>query len=1244
MGGAWTALGPAPITGEDNLCTSPPNFSICATYGKASGRITSLAANPTNPAIVFAGSAGGGVWRSTDSGGTWTPLTDNQPSLAIGALALDSTGQIIFAGTGEDNIGDSQAGQGILKSTDGGGTWTVLGQTIFAGARIGGMAVDRTNANHVFAATDLGLYVSNDGGSTWISMVNRNGPCPSSSYNCQLSSFLGRPAPSGAAMDIIQAPNNPAVYWLSVSDFCDTEGGDILQSNDGGATFHNVRPPSLTTGSSRLGLGVGADAAYVAAADCNGNLNQIDRATAAGWTRIPISAPGLTNYFGGGSPLGQGEYDNVVAVDPTNSNQAVFGGVTALATKDGGASFIDIARSYTHGYVHPDFHAIAFTGASSFYAGNDGGVYRTTDLGGSGSANDWTNLNTTLNTIQFYHGSALDTTHLLGGAQDNGTSANFTGSASQSWPEYLDGDGTFTAIDPTPGSQTIYAAYDRLGIERGSSTTPYTSFQEAMPCRLSSNNTDPACGDPVAFVAPFLLDPSNPQRLIGGTYRVWYSPSGGVPAGPTGWTAISGDLTTGTRINPRGDVLQALAMGPAGMAGPVMTGSRYGVVSRSANSNAVPGLADWVPVTGNLPPFPGFSSPPGAPTFVGGSTGWISGIAINPSNPKEAWVTIGGLNVGHVWHTIDAGQGAATAWSDISGGVPNVLVNAIAVDPATGIVYVGTDYGALVCTTCAGSSPVPNWSPLGSGLPNVRVNALTITHDGANVIAWTHGRGAWAIPVLPAPLLVVPSSLTFAGAPAPAPQTLTITNRGAANLNWSLTANTNSGGNWLSASPLQGITAAGASTPVTVSVATAGLAGGWYTGLISVTTSGGSAAVAVTLAIPVFPGQYQPLPPARILDTRTGTGGYATPVGAGQVIAVQVAGVGSVPKMTDPNPPSAAVLNVTVTGATAPSYLTVYPTGVNRPLASNLNFVAGQTVPNLVVVALGPDGKVAVFNGAGNVHVIFDVAGWVSTQGKTPSPATAGLYRPLVPARLLDTRTGFGGSPTMTAGQTINLQVTGKGSMPATGVTAVVLNVTATGPTAAGYLTVFPAGGTSPLASNLNFVPGQTVPNRVMVKVGTGGQVSLFNGPGTTDVVVDVGGWFTDGSDATATGGQFTGLTPARVLDTRNGTGGFSTPVGPGGTIQLLVAGQGGVPVMTALVRPTAVVLNLTVTDTTSAGYLTLYPSDSTTRPLASDLNWTAGLTVPNLVVVKLGADGKVAIFNGAGSTHVIADVVGWYN
>jgi hypothetical protein len=406
-------------------------------------------------------------------------------------------------------------------------------------------------------------------------------------------------------------------------------------------------------------------------------------------------------------------------------------------------------------------------------------------------------------------------------------------------------------------------------------------------------------------------------------------------------------------------------------------------------------------------------------------------------------------------------------------------------------------------------------------------------------------------------------------------------------------------------------------------------------------TSAPSAADQFTF-ISVFPGQYTPLPPFRILDTRSGIGGFPT-VGAGKSIDVQVAGVAGsgVPVMTSATPPSAVILNVTVTNPTASGYLTLYPTGVPRPLASNLNFVRGQTVPNLVEVALGSGGKVTAYNSAGSTDVIFDVAGWVSTQGTVTG--TAGLYRPLVPGRLMDTRSSVGGSPTLAAGQTVNLQVTGQQNVPVTGVSAVVLNVTATNTTAAGYLTVFPAGAGRPVASNLNFVAGQTVPNRVVVKVGNMGQVSLFNFSGAADVIVDVGGWFTDGSDTTATGGQFTGLTPARILDSRFGQG-TTSAVGANGLIMVQVAGLGSVPPMTATVPPKAVVLNVTVTNTTAASFLTVYPSDAASRPTASDLNWTGGLTVPNLVVVKLGADGKIAIYNLAGSTDVIADVVGWYN
>jgi hypothetical protein len=229
------------------------------------------------------------------------------------------------------------------------------------------------------------------------------------------------------------------------------------------------------------------------------------------------------------------------------------------------------------------------------------------------------------------------------------------------------------------------------------------------------------------------------------------------------------------------------------------------------------------------------------------------------------------------------------------------------------------------------------------------------------------------------------------------------------------------------------------------------------------------------------------------------------------------------------------------------------------------------------------------------------------------------------------------------------LQVAGAGGVPGalstTPPEAAVLNVTVTNPTAPSYLTVFPTGTSKPTVSNLNFVGGQTVPNRVEVKLGTNGQIDIFNAFGNVDVIADVNGWFTDGSDPAAVGGATSGLTPARVLDTRNGTGGFNAPVGPAGKIFLQVSGNGGVPGMAAAVPPTAVILNVTVTNASAPSNLTLFPSDAAVQPPnTSDLNFVTGQTVPNLVVVKLGANGQVGIYNAAGSTDVIVDVLGWYN
>jgi hypothetical protein len=202
---------------------------------------------------------------------------------------------------------------------------------------------------------------------------------------------------------------------------------------------------------------------------------------------------------------------------------------------------------------------------------------------------------------------------------------------------------------------------------------------------------------------------------------------------------------------------------------------------------------------------------------------------------------------------------------------------------------------------------------------------------------------------------------------------------------------------------------------------------------------------------------------------------------------------------------------------------------------------------------------------------------------------------------------------------------------------AVVLNVTVTNTSANSYLTIWPVGGNQPVTSNLNWTPGATIPNRVMVPLGTGGQIDVYNLAGNTDVVIDVNGWFTNG--AQGTGYAFTGSTPTRIMDTRFNIGGYGSPFGPNTTRSLTVAGVGPVPA-----DAKAVVLNVTVTDTSAQSYLTVYPGDIGSPPVVSDLNWYAGTTIPNLVVVKLGTNGAINIYNLAGNTDVVVDVVGWYS
>jgi hypothetical protein len=389
-----------------------------------------------------------------------------------------------------------------------------------------------------------------------------------------------------------------------------------------------------------------------------------------------------------------------------------------------------------------------------------------------------------------------------------------------------------------------------------------------------------------------------------------------------------------------------------------------------------------------------------------------------------------------------------------------------------------------------------------------------------------------------------------------------------------------------------------------------------------------------TASGPPVPGGYVALSPSRILDTRTGIGSAAQQVSAGGTIMLHTASVGGLPDESDIG---AVVLNLTVTNATAAGFVTAYPAGQSRPVVSNLNFSAGQTVPNLAVVRTGTGANIALFNASNApIDLIADVAGYY----RSGPPIQPGAFTSLTPSRILDTRSGIGAAQTpVSANGSIDVQIAGREGVAASA-SSVVLNLTVTQPTASGFITAYPAGQSLPTVSSLNFVSGQTVPNLVVVPLGSGGKITLYNGAGgTSHLIADVAGYFIAGTPLSA--GTFVPVAPSRILDSRNGTGTAHAMIPAFGTIDLQVSGRGGVP---SGYVAWAVVVNVTVTNAAQPGYITVYPG-SQTLPLASNINFSAGLTVPNAVMVTLGPTGTVRLYNAsAAPVDLIADIAGYYS
>jgi len=391
-----------------------------------------------------------------------------------------------------------------------------------------------------------------------------------------------------------------------------------------------------------------------------------------------------------------------------------------------------------------------------------------------------------------------------------------------------------------------------------------------------------------------------------------------------------------------------------------------------------------------------------------------------------------------------------------------------------------------------------------------------------------------------------------------------------------------------------------------------------------------SAASAVT---PPAGSYFHSLAPSRVLDSRGSNGGWNAKLSAAAPRSLTVTG-GTANVPVDA---TAVVVNVTVTEGSANSFLSVFPAGGTVPNVSNINFAAGETIPNLVTVKVGTAGQISFANAVGSVHVIADLVGYYG-------PTAADRYNPVLPFRLYYGLGDYahGG---IKAGAPRSFQVSGLNGI-ASSATAVIMNVTVTNPTANSFLTVFPAGGPAPNASNVNFGTGQTIANLVTVKLGTGGQITIANAVGSAVVVLDVVGYYDAGA-----GDLFHPLPPVRILDSRGLVGGFGGKVPAGLEPRTLqVAGVGGVPA-----DATAVVGNVTVTEADTGSFLSVYPSGLTFPPCTmpyqqpcptpyttSILNFGTGQTIANLDAVKLGG-GKIDFANAVGTVHAIFDVVGYF-
>ncbi len=721
----WTPLGPQPQTDPG--------------LGAVSGRVTDIQVDSSDSSgnTVYVGTAFGGVWKSTNalsSSPTFTPLP-NMPTLAVGCIALDpsTSPTTIYVGTGEPNLsGDSYYGIGILKSTDGGNTWTTVTGDVygdqFYGLTWSRILVNPTNPALIVAASSiagdyfndssafdlspnaLGIFVSDDGGQTFVPKLN-GAPITDLAYDPSTRMYYAAAMANG-----IFSSSDGYSWNLAHSPFSNPEvqpsGSTFIRASL--AVRNGVLTALIANANGQLSAPNPCSATVVT--NCDTGLVQ---SSDDGKTWTPIAVPpsqdgaAADSLFCDGPGECQGTYDMYVAMPP-GGNDLIIGGIDVYhATTINGLSttWTNVTQSYNNGTVHPDQHAFAMAGGN-WLIGNDGGMWSTANQGGA-----WTDLNGTLATIQFISASAdLGQAGIyFGGSQDNGT-ALMQAAGNPDWNLILGGDGGFTWDNP---AQTSNYFTENSGLSLWSSTDAGQTFTPVVDNNLTT--------DPTEFYVPYAFSPDGSTAYVV-TDRVWSGPA--QPGTPDqGWTALTANLG-GTATDPAGnsyDVpLSAIAVAPSDpktiYVGSPLTGLSY----------SHDGGATWT--TSNA-----FQSP----TFV-------SSIAVSPTDPNTAYITSQAFAPawGNVFVTRDGGKTLDQLNTDL----PTVPVNSVAVDPnQPQNVFIGTDTGVFAYTDL-GPSGSTSWTQLGT-LPAVAVlQVKVISQNGqSTLLAATHGRGAWTAPATAPP-------------------------------------------------------------------------------------------------------------------------------------------------------------------------------------------------------------------------------------------------------------------------------------------------------------------------------------------------------------------------------------------------------------------------------------------------------------------------------------------------------------